>query len=96
MFGFFSFAANDVHFVFRALLGVDLFDANLIGKITNFAFAIAGYQHHSIEMMFRRQMIDKRRAFTSRLIAETIGRGILIVHQNNALQAACQRWQLID
>src|SRR4026208_486883 len=50
-------------------------NADLLGEITHFRFAIAGKDHDTLELMFRPEMLNKGASFDTRRLAEAKSRG---------------------
>ena len=70
----------------RALLGVDLGDADLIRKIANLGFAVAGDDHDMREVVLRAEVLYKGEALCARRIAKAQRGGVAAVHDDDAFE----------
>ena len=87
--------ADELQLLLRALAGVDLLNADLLGQIADFRFPVAGDEHHALEVMLGAEMPDEVRAFRPRLVAKPQGARIAIVDQDDAFQSAADGRQSI-
>jgi hypothetical protein len=90
-----GFGADEGEFFLGALLRVDLGDADLIGEVANFGFAVAGDDHDAVEVMPWCEVIHKAAAFGTRGIAEAQGGGVVAVDDDDALESAYDGRELI-
>src|ERR1700730_13968538 len=70
---------DDVALFFGILLGIDLGDTDLVGKVANLRFAVSGNDHHASEMVLRPQVLYKGTTVGARRIAETKGGGVAMI-----------------
>ena len=90
-----GFLAHDRQFFFRALLRVNFFDADLLGQIADFRFAIPGNDHDALEVMFRSQVLNKRMPFGSRRIAQAERRRETAIEHDHAFEPTGERRKVL-
>src|ERR1700730_13658401 len=71
---------NDVEFFFGILLGTDLGDTDLFGKVAKLRFAISGDDHDASEMVLWPQVLYKGTTVRARRIAKAKGGGVAMIH----------------
>src|SRR5512133_349194 len=81
--------------MFRALFRMNFRNADLLGQITHFRFAIAGKDHDALKLMFWPEMLNKRTSFGTRRIAQPEGRGKLPIDYDDTLETTGDRWKML-
>src|SRR5690606_12414927 len=90
-----GFLANHIHLLLRALRGVHVFDADLLGQVGHFGLAVARYQQHAVKLVFGPQVVDEAGAVSPWLIAEAVGGDVLAIDEDHALKPSGLRRQLL-
>src|SRR5436190_20920400 len=70
-------------------------NADLLGEITHFRFAIAGKDHDTLELMFRAEMLNKGTSFDTRRVAQSKSRGKLAIDYDDALETTGDRRKML-
>ena len=71
--------AHDRELLLGALAGVHFRDADLVRQVAHLRLAVAGDEHHAVEVMLRAQMRNERHASSARLVAKAERRGVVAV-----------------